>query len=85
MREHQTNRLEFNLTRENAGQYTCTAWNSNGRDERSIRVDYYGEYSGESEQVKCDAFAQKILLSKCQPSLFEIKLNFRKILDDVVH
>ena len=46
MREYQTNRLEFNLTRENAGQYTCIAWNSNGRAEKSIRVDYYGEYPG---------------------------------------
>ena len=45
VREHQSNRLEFNLTRENAGQYTCSAWNANGRAERPVRVDYYGEYS----------------------------------------
>ena len=41
---YEMNRLEFNLTRENAGYYTCSAWNSNGRAEKSIRVDYYGEY-----------------------------------------
>ena len=45
IQEHQTKRLEFNLTRESAGQYICSAWNSNGRVEKSIRVDYYGEFS----------------------------------------
>ena len=47
MKDYQANRLEFNLTRENAGQYTCSAWNSNGRTEKSVRVDYYGEYPRE--------------------------------------
>lgn len=41
--EHQSNRLQFNLTRENAGQYICSSWNANGRVEKSIHVGFYGE------------------------------------------
>ena len=48
IREHLTNRLELNLTKENSGQYACSAWNSNGRVEKSIRVNYYGECSTNS-------------------------------------
>ena len=43
-KEYRSKRLEFNLTRENAGQYTCSSWNANGRAEKSIHVDFYGEY-----------------------------------------
>lgn len=41
--EYSTNRLEFNLTKKNSGQYQCVAFNSNGKDEKTIFVDYFGK------------------------------------------
>ena len=43
IKEYQSGRIELNLTRDSAGQYRCTASNSNGKDEKTIFVHYFGK------------------------------------------
>jgi hypothetical protein len=44
IKEFQSSRIEFNLTKEMAGEYICISQNSQGKDEKSIFVNYYGKY-----------------------------------------